>query len=165
MVHRIDFEEKGTDNPDPVPNELLDGPALLKRITPILKTGRAYHALIRADENGTVEQLIPLSRRGAHAYQHNYEAIGVAVVGDFRKSPMPPEQHASLMWVCAGLGLLNSEIEIVRHDGVPGASADPDKVCPGHFIDVEATNGFVRALRSALQLDAKKSLEEQGWTL
>lgn len=131
VVHRIDLHRKGSDNPHPIPDAELDGPWLTAwhRTQPTI--GRcAYHFLIKTD--GTIEQLLPLSQRGAHAIGLNGRSIAVALVGDFREITPRTEQLAALLTL--GNALLPLCREMIGHTDTPGHSKDPGKVCPGNRI-------------------------------
>ncbi len=61
-------------------------------------TGRmAYDFVIAKD--GAMQQALPVNAYGAHAMQYNRTAIGIAVLGDFRKEPPTPAQWRSLLWL------------------------------------------------------------------
>lgn len=130
VIHRISFAEKAGDNPSPIPDPWLDGPALATRFRQMPNIGRmAYHFLIHAD--GLIEQCLPLTQRGAHAPNYNYRSIAVALAGDFRHKTPDTEQFASLLNI--GVSLLPICREMVRHDGLPAGSCEPGKICPGQI--------------------------------
>lgn len=160
VVHRTDLDTLDPEaNPDPVPNDQLDGPALALRFAnPRLGTaGRIpYHFLLRADEpTWTLEQMLPLSARGAHAIGYNWRAIGVAAVGDFRRYPPQPGAYDKLVRLCGLLIPINGGLLTVGHTDLPGAAADTTKVCPGSYLPVKP-----------LAAQALASLPEgwMGWT-
>jgi hypothetical protein len=142
VIHRTDLDHLDpVANPNPVPNELLDGPALALRFNnPGLGTGGAipYHFLLRSDPGlWTLEQLLPLSVRGAHAVGFNWRGIGVAAVGDFRKYAPPAEQYDKLVKLVALLIPIQRGLITAGHTDLAGASADANKVCPGAFLPVK----------------------------
>lgn len=139
VVHRISLALKTDDNPYPIPDHLLDGPALVGRFArPALGTGGAcpYHVLVRYD--GTAEQLIPMSVMGAHAVNYNGCSWGVACVGDTRKRPLRDRQWEALREVCRRLAVHNGGLDIVGHTSLSNGSHDPGKVCPGEYLSVDA---------------------------
>jgi hypothetical protein len=150
VIHRTDLDTLDPRaNPDPVPNELLDGPALALRFNSVgLGTGGLipYHFLLRADALiWTLEQILPLSVRGAHAVGFNWRGIGVAAVGDFRKYPPPAGQYNKLVKLCALLIPINGGLVTAGHTDLSGASVDASKVCPGSFLPVKVLAGHALA--------------------
>ena len=142
VVHRTDLDHLDVNaNPQPVPNELLDGPALAARFNnPGLGTGGLipYHFLLRADVGvWTLEHLLPLSVRGAHTLNYNWRGLGVAAVGDFRKYTPPAGQYEKLVKLLALLIPINAGLIAAGHTDLAGASADANKVCPGSFLPVK----------------------------
>jgi hypothetical protein len=136
VIHRTSLSKPGDDNPDPVSDLLLDGPRLALRFrNTLLGTGGAvpYHFLVLID--GEVQQLLPLSVRGAHSKGYNHESIAVAVVGANLEHQKPLDmQLDSLVRLVAILRGINGGLRIVGHTDLPGASADPNKVCPGPYL-------------------------------
>ncbi len=137
MVHHTSLSKYGDDNPHPIPDALIDAPALCGRFSnPALGTGGRppYHGLTLLD--GRNEQCLPLSIRGAHAIGCNGASVAWAVVGE--TAPANSVQLEALADVCAvllpwlGLGALS----IVGHTDLPGTSRDPAKKCPRPTIDV-----------------------------
>ena len=138
IIHRTDLEDKATGNDNPIANNLLTGTELVSRFkNPLLGTCGLipYHFLIRYPY-GQVEQLLPLSRRGAHAIGYNYQSIGVAVVGRLDLGPASNDQYMTLVMICADLARINKGLIIVGHTDLPGASADKNKHCPGKYLDI-----------------------------
>lgn len=142
VIHRTDLDTLDpVANPNPVPNELLDGQALAIRFAnAALGTGGLipYHFLFRADAPvWTIEQLLPLSVRGSHAVGFNWRGIGVAAVGDFRKYAPPAGMYEKLVKLTALLIPINGGLVTAGHTDLSGASADANKVCPGSFLPVK----------------------------
>lgn len=124
VVHRVSLAAVG------IPDLELDGPKLVawQRTQPGLTRG-CYHLLIKP--GGEVEQMLPLSQRGAHSVGYNSRSIAVAIVGDFRDHVPETAQFASLIKV--GEALMPLCREMVAHSDLPGGSRDPKKVCPGRI--------------------------------
>ncbi len=83
-----------------------------------------------------VEQALPISEVGPHALRWSDEAIGVAVLGDFRKAKPSFELWNVTVDICAALAFwVNDNVsEILRgHSELPHGSSDPDKDCPGEL--------------------------------
>lgn len=94
-----------------------------------LGTGRCpYHAVVR--RGGDIDWAIDWGRKGAHAYQRNREAIGIAVLRPEGGALPTAEQWAALVDLLVYLRRRFPRAEIVRHDAVARASRDPAKVCP-----------------------------------
>jgi hypothetical protein len=118
-----------------------------------------YTFLVRAA--GDIDQLLPVSAVSAHALRWNVPAIGIAIVGDFRKKEMPEVQRNSLLefvglWARYGLSVFG-------HDELPFASSDINKRCPGGRFSLEK---FRRELRTAYtgmaKAEAKAGLLKVG---
>jgi hypothetical protein len=142
VVHRTDLAQLGPDNPNPIPDEQLNGPELCQRFhdAPLqaprgLGTGGRppYHFLVCHD--GHVEQCLPLYVRGAHAVGYNWRSIAVAVVGRCDRTELRPGQWSALVDLCLKLAPINGGLDIVGHTALPGGSGDPNKRCPGKFCD------------------------------
>lgn len=156
VIHRISLARRAKGNLDPIPDSLLDAPALAQRFRDRdLGTGGKppYHFLVR--QGGTIEQLLPLSLRGAHAVGYNNMSVGVAVVGDFRHQEPQVAQLTSLEALCAAMvPVKRNGLLIVGHTQVPGSSHDETKICPGAYLNIPA-----------LVLKVRNRLQEQqpGW--
>ena len=139
ILHRTDLCTLDLQaNPHPIENGLLDGPELAERFKN-RNLGTAgltpYHFLIRAnDPDFTIEQLIPITLRGAHAIGYNWRSLAVACVGDFRTNYIPHKMWNSLCELLALLIPINGGLDVVGHTDLPGAAADPNKVCPGQHL-------------------------------
>jgi len=167
VIHRTDLDTLDpVANPHPVTNDNLDGPALAGRFAdPALGTGKLipYHFLLRADTpHWTLEQILPLSLRGAHAIGYNYRSIGIAAVGDFRRYAPPLDQYAKLVKLVAALVVINKGLIVAGHSDLPGAVGDSKKICPGAYLPVSVLAG--QALTS-LPTNCMKwtNTEAQGW--
>lgn len=91
-------------------------------------------------ENGAVWQCLPLDDAGSHARRWNSVAVGVALIGDFRKEQPTDAQEKALggllVVLCMALAL-DPLTQIKGHSELPGGSSSPSKVCPGHFLDLD----------------------------
>ena len=140
----------------------------------ITATGHELAYTFLVDPVGTWWQCLPLSDTGRHARRWNQQAVGVGVIGDFRKSKPPDAQLHSLVDgvvdLCMALKIdpqgqvKGSEFTpcLAGHDELPGGSKDPDKKCPGRYLpmeilrsdvdDITAGNARARLLRDGLVL-------------
>jgi hypothetical protein len=141
VIHRTDLHNKTDANPDPVSDKDLGG----KRLCEIFKAHPdpspkglgtcglvPYHVLIKMD--GTAEQMLPLTRRAAHARSYNSWSLAVAVVGDLTERSMVDVQWQSLLRVCLALAPINKGLSVIGHTDLTNASVDPDKKCPGKYL-------------------------------
>lgn len=97
-----------------------------------------YHFYVGKD--GTIWQTLRVFDMGAHARRWNKQAVGVAAIGDFRSEAPSLRQFVSLQWLVTMLGwglTLDPARVLKRHDELPGGSSDPNKECPGKFLDVD----------------------------
>lgn len=112
----------------------------------VLQGQAEYNLFIRKD--GTVDVVVPLEYRAAHAVGYNSRSVGIAVYGCFmdeldgRKcfNAHPTQaQLDSLDLVILGLQWwLGTKLAVNGHTELPGASRDPKKVCPGPNLDLNA---------------------------
>lgn len=93
-----------------------------------------YHFVVQQD--GTVEQALPLSVVGAHVHGYNTPSVGIVCVGDFRT-----HKPAYVQWLAAAqlaqvlCDKLNVKVENVKgHDEYPDVKQY--KECPGHLFDM-----------------------------
>jgi len=94
-----------------------------------------YHYLIGKD--GLVEQCLPTSFIGYAAKGLNECGIHIALIGDFRKHAPTAEQVEALQELCRRLQLgFGRKLKVRGHTEEPGASVDPNKECPGRYLDV-----------------------------
>jgi hypothetical protein len=119
-------------NEDPVADEACDARALAERFrrpNPYTSGRVPYHFLVLRD--GAVEQMLALSMKGTHAIDHNWRSWGVAYLGETPTGP----QGVALVRLVGLLAMACGETRVMGHTALPGASKDPNKVCPGK-IDV-----------------------------
>lgn len=90
-------------------------------------------------DTGEVHQALKLGDVGKHARRWNVPAIGIAVIGDFRREVPPAVQLAALTNLCfeliTALGITPEEVR--GHDELEGGSADPTKKCPGKNLSMD----------------------------
>jgi len=169
--HRTDLRHFTEANPDPIEDVHLTGPELCRRFRNHgLGTGGRppYHVLILVD--GTIDQCLPLLTKGAHASGYNLSSWGVAVVGDMRYRTPTDAQWVSIIDVGLSLGQLGLGLDFVGHTVLPGASADPHKICPGKYLRPDAISHEVarRLAKGWSDVSIEKRLEmlaEDGWQL
>lgn len=129
MLHRVSAWSEGR----AIPDAELTGAKLAMWQGPIVGVSTpCYHFVVRTD--GTVDQCLSLSSRGAHAYRRNTECVGVAVVGDFRNEPTTVAQDKAMMRLLPLLLTINGGLRLVAHDELANASSDPNKHCPGRYL-------------------------------
>lgn len=119
-----------------------------------------YTFVIRRD--GTIEQALPLSEYGPHARRWSIEGIGVACVGDFRKERPTPQQWDSLVELCVAFIPWLGDGSIFGHTELRDASHDPNKVCPGKLLDLNALREYTSAKAKTI---ARQSLVSSGVTV
>lgn len=93
-----------------------------------------YHFIIRKD--GTIDQLLALTKLAPHARRYNRTSVAIACIGDFRRHVPTPEQIVSLERLCAIMSRFLRGAQISGHTELPQASLDPKKVCPGKKLDL-----------------------------
>jgi hypothetical protein len=140
VIHVTSLKLKGSDNPDPIPDERLTGPELTRIFATQWKFppdglgtgGRCpYHGIVLAD--GTAEQCLPLTVRGTHARSPwNDESWAWAVVCE---GHLPTDaQYQKLVEIVAATSIANGGLSIFGHSDLPGA-ANPSKTCPYPWVD------------------------------
>ncbi len=138
VIHETSLARLGPDNPNPVPDNDLDGATLARIFRENdkprphgLGTGGwcPYHFLVST--TGRVEQLMALTCVGAHAVGYNSQSIAIALVGNFERDRVPGPQLRAASRVCAALVPINKGLVIGGHTVTFNASSDPGKVCPG----------------------------------
>jgi len=142
FIHRISLANYDPANPNPVKDEFLDGVGLADRFKATEALGTAkqvpYHFLAtKNNPTYSIEQLIPLSIKGCHAGDWNWRSIAVAVCGDFRRNPPANPQYENLINLISLIAPMNGGLEVVGHTDVPSAHLDPNKVCPGHYLNAK----------------------------
>ncbi|RMG10979.1 MAG: N-acetylmuramoyl-L-alanine amidase [Deltaproteobacteria bacterium] len=106
---------------------------------------------------GVLYQLAPLTWVTPHAKAWNERAVALAVAGDFRRAPIPPEDWRALVSgtaaVCQAFGWDPEERfgeaklpRIAGHTELPGGTADPEKSCPGAGLDLPRLRAACREL-------------------
>jgi len=95
-------------------------------------------------EDGTIEQALPLDAIGWHARGWSETHLGIAVLGDFRKHLPTVNQLQALIELLAELSAMRGSITFGAHDQFPNSSNDPNKQCPGEFLDCGALRDQVR---------------------
>jgi hypothetical protein len=126
-------------NPRPIElDDDLDATGLIERFkNPSLGTGgrTPYHLLVRT--SGKLEQLLPLSVRGAHARKWNVGSVAVCVAGESR----PAEEWQKIALVnslCVLMVLYGLRADkVLGHCELDGASKDPGKKCPWPTVDMD----------------------------
>lgn len=104
-------------------------------------------------EAGEVWQALPLADIGRHARRWNVPAIGIAVIGDFRKDVPPAVQLTKLEALCfeliKALGITPDDVK--GHDELPDGSADPTKRCPGKNLSMDHLRSKLKTMASVDQ--------------
>jgi len=146
VIHRLSLARRTPENPDPVPDHLLTGEDTIRAFKDRrMGTGGRppYHGLIRLDNEATLDQVLRLGVRGSHAGDtrpeplqrgYNWRTLAIAVAGNSDERPITPAQYARLVQVVTELLPLGREL--VGHTDLPFASKDPDKRCPGRYLDL-----------------------------
>jgi len=100
-------------------------------------TGRQmpYSFFIRKD--GLIEQALEVMDVGWHARRWSKPGIGIAVSGNFNVEAPTAEQWESLAMLCSTLAYWLGIYELCGHTELPFASKDPDKVCPGKYLNMD----------------------------
>ena len=99
-------------------------------LKPITGGSIPYHVLLKPD--GSVEQIMPLSEKGAHARGYNNKSIGLAVVGHLDDRMATPEQFAQFGNVVASIRVLVPQpLKLVDHDWTLEQIGEQPKGCIG----------------------------------
>jgi len=90
--------------------------------------GIGYHYVIRRD--GTIEKGRPDQTAGAHVEGHNYNSLGICMVGGKGANNAPadnftPEQYEGLKELISKLLAVYPEAKVVGHNDL-----NPHKACP-----------------------------------
>lgn len=114
-------------------------------------TGGAMPYPLLVDPRGGLWQTQRLLAVTPHAARYNSTSLGVAAIGDFRARPPAPRQMRALVALLAHLleALGADEAQLHGHDGLVGASRQPDKICPGQHLPIPALRAAVAAHRRA----------------
>lgn len=99
---------------------------------------------------GEIWQALPISDIGRHARRWNVQAIGIGVMGDFRKQAAPVAQVAALDRLCFELitALDIPADQVKGHDELPGGSSDASKQCPGKHLSMTQLRDRLRSMQS-----------------
>lgn len=122
-----------------------------------------YHTIIKRD--GTVEQAVSLNKVAPGATFLNYNGIQIALVGDFRKAPPTPAQAEALVKVAKELCNWMGTPAIVGHTEVQGASANPNKVCPGKHLNLSGLRDLVYLSFNPNTPGDISGMEKRGWVV
>jgi hypothetical protein len=131
-VHRISLSARADGNPDPIPDDRLTGPELVRRFeNRKLGTGGKppYTALLRTD--ASIEQMLPLLVQGQHAGSYNWCSWSVAVAGRYHERELPDRMWDTLVEALAVISVLP---RIVKGH----TELDKEKIpnCPGDHISM-----------------------------
>jgi len=122
------------------------------------KTGKRmpYHFVVLSD--GVVEQAVKLKFEAPGALKLNKNGIQLAVLGDFRRETPTPEQLKAVQELCLFLVAWN-KCSITGHTDSPGASSNPNKICPGKHL---SASWITLRVKEALEEKAKAELLKQN---
>jgi len=87
--------------------------------------GIGYHYVVRAD--GNIEQGRPDNKVGAHALNHNFHSLGIALAGNFTNDVPSPAQMDALEDLLTALRLKYPKVEIVKHKDLQPTDCPGDK--------------------------------------
>lgn len=116
-----------------------------------------YHFFV--DQKGEQFQCMPLTLVAPAAKKLNNYSVQIAVDGDFRKKKPTLEQYANVIDLCAQLldSLPRTDVVIIGHTDEAGASENPNKICPGKFLDTKALQLAAKDEAKKLRLKRLKS--------
>lgn len=158
-IHRIWFDDWELDEehtPVEICRRFIDDPDIAKYTRGEL----AYTIMI--DAVGRRWQILELSDIGQHASVWNTPALGIGVIGDFRKRPPTRAQMIALIDLCSDLcpalgidpmgksshrGL--EAPSLAGHDELPRGSKDATKRCPGNLLPMDQLRWDVAAMIKA----------------
>lgn len=137
-IHRIWFDDwplayLDSKSPRDIADRFATDPGMVKY------TGGKQPYTFLVDRIGVWWQVAPINVVTMHASVWNRRALGVGVVGDFRRHELPQDQDVGL---CRGVARLQAAFglqsdRIIAHDQLEGGSGDPDKECPGENLLIE----------------------------
>jgi len=138
VIHRLSLAFKAEENPYPISDDQLDGPAVANTFkNKKMGTGGRcpYHFLIRKDLDATVEQMLPLGIMGTHALSKwNQQSFAVAMAGNTDTRECNKKQYDRLVELCRVLCWVNGGLDLKGHDELVGGSKNPNKRCPGKYL-------------------------------
>lgn len=118
-----------------------------------LKTTRGKMGYTTVQLGDRIEQALPMNVMAQHARNYNRSGLGHAVIGDWTKAAAP----ATTLYALADflLVLVRAKcLRIIGHteidangDGVPDATSDPTKVCPGPGLVLGEVRAYVARWR------------------
>lgn len=150
LVHRCSVGTTAADTVAAFEGGLPEAAAVTRRKRP-------YTFLVEPD--GTVVQCAPLGKVTPHARSWNRRGVGIAAIGDFRRSTPPDVQWYSTAVLVATLKAHYGFVSVMGHDEAPGSTSDPNKQCPGpmwHMPDFRLVVGAVDVHESDLANFRKK---------
>jgi hypothetical protein len=122
--------------------------------------GIAYNYVIKTD--GTIERGRGRDDKGAHCPNHNWESIGICVVGDFRTAEPTPEQMVSLALLLAELHLIYKIIP--GEESIKGhRDFNPERIpaekteCPGNSLYL-ALHDITKNVVNLYYMEKKKEI-------
>lgn len=123
-----------------------------------------YHIMI--EKSGRIVQLVPFSKIAPGARIANKTKIQLAFCGDFREHTPTIQQFVVGQSVVRELSWWIGQVNVFRHDEIPGSSGDPSKVCPGERLNVEAFRDLASVDFEAWPLDGRNAeARSRGWTV
>ena len=139
----------------PIPDAELTGPSVVRwfkdtrEFRPGSYTGgkMPYALVVRVD--GSVDQCRPLGIVTPHALGWSQNALGIAIVGDFRKEPPTEAQVHTCEQLC-GVLMAFYGAALHGHDELPRSSLDEGKVCPGHLFPLAAVRAEALRIGSSM---------------
>jgi len=86
---------------------------------------------------GMMEQALRVLDMAPHNAAFGFQAIGVALVGDFRtEAPTALQWHSLLVLCHVFSGWMKGVASVAGHDGFPVARYLHDVDCPGKYLDI-----------------------------
>ncbi len=148
VIHRCDIAEDAVQTA----RVFIDDPAMKQY------TGGMMPYTFYICKNGIIEQALPVGDLTPHARRWNARGLGVALSGDFREDRPTQAQMRALVMFCrmwSGMGIE----QIKGHDELAGGSIDPDKSCPGRFLNM---NQLRREVLDCREEHARTELVKTG---
>lgn len=116
-------------------------------------TNRKMPYTFCVEPDGDIVQCTPLGKVTPHARSWNQRGIGIAALGDFRRSTPPDVQWYATAVLVATLKAHYGFVSVMGHDEAPGSTSDASKQCPGalwHMPDFRLVVGAVDVHESDL---------------